>query len=64
MFEDEKLIVRILLIEKTRELWQKQLEQKTGLNKVKLSRKLRSLEAKGLIEKIPYGNTNKIRLKK
>ena len=63
LFEEEKLVVETLLKEKTRELWQKQLEQKTGLSKVKLSRKLRSLEAKGLIEKIPYGNTNKIRLK-
>jgi uncharacterized membrane protein len=64
LFEEEKLIVKILLIQPMKELWQKQLEIKTGLNKVKLSRKLRSLEAKGLIEKIPYGNTNKIRIKK
>jgi uncharacterized membrane protein len=64
LFEEEKLIIKILLVQPMKELWQKQLEIKTGLNKVKLSRKLRSLEAKGLIEKIPYGNTNKIRIKK
>lgn len=61
LFEEEKKIVEILLAEG--ELWQKQLELKSGLSKVKLFRKLRSLEAKGLIEKIPYGNSNKIRLK-
>jgi uncharacterized membrane protein len=64
LFEDEKLIVEALLAEKTHELWQKQLAIKTGLSKVKLSRKLRGLEQKGLIERVPYGNTNKVRLLK
>jgi uncharacterized membrane protein len=63
LFEEEKAIVEVLHAEKTGELWQKQLEIKTGLNKVKLSRKLRSLEQKGVVERIPYGNTNKVRLK-
>ena len=63
LFAEEKLIVEALLAEKSSEMWQKTLQIKTGLNKVKLSRKLRSLEAKGLIEKVPYGNTKKIRLK-
>lgn len=64
LFEEEKKIVEILLNSKGNELWQKSLGIKSGLSKVRLSRKLRNLEQKGLIEKIPYGNTNKIRLKK
>lgn len=64
LFEEERAIIEFLLQESSHELWQKQLVFKTGLAKVKLSRKLRNLEAKGLIEKIPVGNTNKIRLKK
>ena len=64
LFEEEKQIISILLKENNNELWQKQLELKSGISKVRLSRKLRNLEQKGLIEKIPYGNTNKIRLKK
>lgn len=61
LFEEEKKIVEILL--KDGEMWQKQLEMKSGIGKVKLSRKLRALEQKKVIEKIPYGNTNKIRVK-
>jgi len=64
LFEDEKLVVETLLAADKHELWQKQLELRTKIPKVRLSRKLRSLEAKGLIEKVPYGNTNHIRLKK
>jgi len=64
LFEDEKKLVEVLISCKEKEMWQKQLQIKSGLSKVKLSRKLRALEQKGIIEKIPYGNTNKIRLKK
>ena len=62
LFEEEKKIVEVLL-ENKEGIWQKQLQLKTGLTKVKLSRKIRNLEEKGVLEKIPYGNTNKIRLK-
>ncbi|MBI2176666.1 hypothetical protein HYU40_04975 [Candidatus Woesearchaeota archaeon] len=64
LFEDEKKIVELLLTAGEEGMWQKQLEIKSGISKVKLSRKLRSIEQKGLVEKIPYGNANKIRLKK
>ncbi len=63
LFEEEKDVVQILLKAPDHELWQKELQRKAGITKVKLSRKIRSLEQKGLIEKIPYGNTNKIRLR-
>ncbi len=63
LFDEEKKIISALLNEKNKEMWQKQLEIKTGITKVRLSRKIRNLEQKGLIEKVPYGNTNKIRIK-
>ncbi len=63
LFEDEKKIVELLLTAGEEGMWQKKLEIKSGISKVKLSRKLRSLDQKGLIEKIPYGNANKIRLR-
>ena len=64
LFEDEKKVVELLMGSGEEGMWQKQLEIKSGISKVKLSRKLRGLDQKGLIEKIPYGNANKIRLKK
>lgn len=64
LFEEEKQLVDILLAAKNQELWQKELTKQSGLSKVKVSRKLRNLRAKGVIEKIPHGNTNKIRIKK
>ncbi len=63
LLDEEKKIISALLKEKNKELWQKQLELKTGISKVRLSRKLRNLEEKGLIEKTPYGNTNKVKIK-
>lgn len=63
LFEEEKAIVEILSEAEDHELWQKQLIIRMGLSKVKLSRKIRNLEAKGVVERIPYGNSNKVRLK-
>ncbi|MFT4250614.1 MAG: helix-turn-helix transcriptional regulator [Candidatus Woesearchaeota archaeon] len=63
LFKEEEVLVNLLLKQPTKELWQKELTKQSGLTKVRASRKLRNLEAKGVIEKIPYGNTNKIRLK-
>ena len=64
LFEDEKKIVGYLLEKKNNESWTKELLKDLGISKVKLSRKLRSLEQKGIIKKIPYGNENIIRLLK
>lgn len=63
LYEEEKQLVEILLAQEDQEMWQKQLVHASGLSKVKVSRKLRNLEKKGVIEKIPHGNTNKIRIK-
>ncbi len=64
LIDDEKKVVEALIKSPEEGTWQKQLETMTGLSKVRLSRKVRNLEQKGLIEKIPYGNANRIRLKK
>jgi uncharacterized membrane protein len=61
LFEDEKLLVNILL-DNSNEMWQNSLTKESGLSKVKVSRKLNNLEKKGIIQKIPHGNTNKIQL--
>lgn len=62
LFEDEKRIVEYLLDKKGKEAWTKEIFKDLNITKVKLSRKLRSLEQKEIIKKIPYGNENKIRL--
>ena len=64
LFEDEKKIVEYLLNKKGNEAWTKEILRDVGITKVKLSRKLRSLEQKEIIKKIPYGNENKIRILK
>ncbi len=64
LFEDEGKIVDYLFSKEKHEAWTKDILNNLNLSKVKLSRKLRSLEQKEIIKKIPYGNTNKIRLVK
>lgn len=64
LFKDEKKIIELLLKKKDHSSWTKNLVRESDLTKVKLSRTLRKLEEKNLIEKIPYGNENLIKLKK
>ena len=64
LFEDEKKIVEYLLDKKGNEAWTKEILRDVGISKVKLSRKLRSLEQKGSIKRILYGNANKVRVLK
>jgi uncharacterized membrane protein len=45
------------------EAWQKQIQLSTGFSKAKVSRVVRNLEARGVVSKTPYGNTNKVALK-
>lgn len=63
LMESEKTIINELKNAEKSQLWQKQLQTGTGFSKAKLSRVLRNLEVRNLIQKIPYGNTNKIKLK-
>jgi uncharacterized membrane protein len=64
LVREEKQIIEFLLSKRKKEAWTKELINSLNINKVKLSRKIRQLEEKGLIEKIPYGNENKIRILK
>lgn len=63
LIESEKAVLSALKEADRGEMWQKQLQLKTGFSKAKLSRVIRNLESRNLVEKIPFGNTNKVRLK-
>ena len=63
LMDNEKAIINELRNADKKELWQKQLQLKTEFSKAKLSRVIRNLEARNIIQKIPFGNTNKIKLK-
>ena len=62
LLESEAAVVKALKDSKG-EMWQKQIQIKTGFSKAKLSRVIRNLESRGLVKRIPLGNTNKIKLK-
>lgn len=62
LYRDEKKIMDFLI--KKKKCWTKEIAKELNLSKVKLCRKLRSLEQRGLIEKEPFGNENRIKLKK
>lgn len=64
LFAEEKQIIEYLMEKKGKECWTKELARDLNIPKVKLSRKLRNLEQKELIERIPYGNENRIKLLK
>jgi hypothetical protein len=63
LLDEERNILKFLKGEEKRESWQKKIQTQFSLSKAKCSRLIRNLESRGLIEKIPFGNTNKIRLK-
>ena len=63
LIDSEKAVISILKQADRGEMWQKQLQLKTNFSKAKLSRVIRNLESRNLVEKIPFGNTNKVRLK-
>jgi predicted transcriptional regulator len=64
LFREEKSIVNYLLKKKNHSCWTKEISKELDISKVRLSRKLRNLVEKGIILKEPYGNENKISLKK
>jgi len=61
LIDNEQQVVSVL--KENGEVWQKEIQKSTGFSKAKVSRVIRNLEARGLITKTPYGNTNKIALK-
>ena len=62
LLDTEKKVIEELKKADRNELWQKQIQITTGFSKAKVSRLIRNLESRGLIKKIPMGNTNKIKL--
>lgn len=63
LLDSEKKLIEELKKAKRNELWQRQVQSLTGFSKAKVSRLVRNLESRGLIRKISFGNTNKLRLK-
>ena len=51
------------MIESNVEITQKQVVKDTGFSKAKVSKIIRRLEEKGIVEKIPYMATNKLKIK-
>ncbi len=64
LLEDEKKIVELLKASPNKMMKQKELWRATGWSKAKLSRTIRRLQERGLIDVRPYGNTNLVSLKK
>lgn len=63
LLDEERKVIEILNSVDRNEMWQKNIQKSMNLSKAKCSRMIRNLESRGLVEKIPMGNTNKIRLK-
>ncbi len=59
---EEKIVIQELK-KNNNELTQSELVKKSGLSKVKIHRIIKRLEKLKIIEKLPYGMTNKIKLK-
>lgn len=62
LLPEEKAVID-LLKDNSGTLTQSELVKKSDLNKLKISRVIKKLESLNLIEKYPYGMTNKIKLK-
>jgi len=60
--EEKKVMSHLESVES--EMTQKELTDRTGYSRVKVHRIIQKLEAKKLVRKIPYGQTNKIILER
>lgn len=63
LLESERRVIKELKSSDKEGLWQKEIQIKTGFSKAKLSRVIRNLESRGLIKKVPLGNTNRVTLR-
>lgn len=63
LLDEERKIIEMLKKAKRNEMWQNQIQKQGEFSKAKTSRLIRNLESRGLVKKIPFGNTNKIVLK-
>jgi len=61
--EDEKKVY-IKIFDNKGEILQNAIVNQTGLSRVKVTRIISRLEAKGLVERAPWGMTNKVKIKK
>ncbi len=64
LFGDERRVINFLLKQKGRSAWTKEIVHGLDISRVKLSRKLRSLEEKGIVRRTPHGNENRVFLTK
>ena len=62
LIKQEQTIVELLKGADENVMWQKEIQHKSGLSKVKVSRILRTPEERGVIKKEQVGNTNRIHL--
>ncbi|MDO8428174.1 MAG: hypothetical protein Q7S92_03095 [Candidatus Diapherotrites archaeon] len=62
LLEKEKAILQALKNAPNFTVKQKQLQAELNFSKAKLSRTLKDLQVRGLIEVVPYGNTNLVKL--
>lgn len=62
LLENESKVVKFLKESENKQLWQKELQIKMKISKVKLSRLLKSLEKRRLVKKEAYGASNIIKL--
>lgn len=63
LLEEEQKIIKFLKSSNRHESWQRKIQETFNLSKAKTSRLIKNLESRNILEKIPFGNTNKIRLK-
>ena len=63
LLENEKKVISAITESSKGFLWQKELQIKTGLSKVQLSRTLRRMQERNLVIKEPHGASNQIFLK-
>ena len=62
LVDKERKVVDTLLDAEDNTLWQKELQNATGFTKSKLSRTLKGMEEREIVEKLPHGTSNKVRL--
>jgi uncharacterized membrane protein len=63
LLDEERKVLEELRKSDRNEMWQKNIQKNLGLSKAKTSRLVRNLESRELVQKIGFGNTNKIVLK-
>lgn len=62
LVEKEREVVDALMEKDDYTMWQKELQNATGFTKSKLSRTLKRMEERGIVDKMPYGTSNKVKL--